>query len=315
MADPAEPSPTALRAVLDVLATANRPMGLLRDGVVVAVNPAFARLFGTDAVAPPGRALLDLIAPASLELVAELARRQSAGEELPASVCITGLTADAAELPLQLDATSVVIDGQPHALLLAARAGRRLGRRELRDSERGHLSRAVRGQYRRQVADRAETGRIVDANLAAAEFYGWPLESLRTMRITDLNMLTPEEVQAEMENARSGRRRYSPSVTAPLRRVQHVEVHSGSGGDPGRDMLFSIVHDVTERDVLEEQLRAVPADRSDRSARRRDRARLQQPADRDDEHVNRSALAKPGGGSRYGSTWMTSRHAAIALPS
>jgi PAS domain S-box-containing protein len=58
-------------------------------------------------------------------------------------------------------------------------------------------------------------GRIVDANAAAAAFYGWPLETLCTMRITDINTLSPQEVFREMEAARLEGRSVSASVTSP----------------------------------------------------------------------------------------------------
>jgi PAS domain S-box-containing protein len=35
-----------------------------------------------------------------------------------------------------------------------------------------------------------DNGRIVDANEAAAKFYGWSQEELRQMKISDINMLS-----------------------------------------------------------------------------------------------------------------------------
>lgn len=46
-----------------------------------------------------------------------------------------------------------------------------------------------------------ESGRIVEANEAAEKFYGWPKEKLLNMRIQDINMLSPEQVEAEMGKA------------------------------------------------------------------------------------------------------------------
>ena len=43
------------------------------------------------------------------------------------------------------------------------------------------------------------SGRIVDANEAAARFYGQPIESLRGMVIQDLNVLGPAEIAAERD--------------------------------------------------------------------------------------------------------------------
>ena len=99
-------------------------------------------------------------------------------------------------------------------------------------------------------------GHIVDANPAAVAFYGWPREVLCTMAITEINVLTADEVRAEMENARSLRRSYFRFRHRTARgEVRSVEVHSGPLDVEGRELLLSIIHDVTERDRLEEHLR------------------------------------------------------------
>ncbi len=99
-------------------------------------------------------------------------------------------------------------------------------------------------------------GRIVDANPAALELYGWPLEALRTMRISEINTLTADEVKAEMDDARTLRRRYFRFRHRTATGAVHaVEVHSGPVTLDGRELLLSIIHDVTERDLLEEHAR------------------------------------------------------------
>ncbi|MEW6221018.1 MAG: PAS domain S-box protein [Thermodesulfobacteriota bacterium] len=92
------------------------------------------------------------------------------------------------------------------------------------------------------------TGRIVDANPAAAVFYGWSRETLRAMTVMEINTLPPETVQAEMARAHTEERH--------LFRFQHrradgsireVEVYSGPATWEGGTVLYSIVHDVTSR--------------------------------------------------------------------
>jgi len=91
-------------------------------------------------------------------------------------------------------------------------------------------------------------GTIVDANPAAAAFYGWPRETLTRMRVTEINTLSPEEVLAEMEEARRERRNH---FEFRHRRadgsVRDVEVYSGPIRFGDRKLLYSMVHDVTER--------------------------------------------------------------------
>jgi len=93
-----------------------------------------------------------------------------------------------------------------------------------------------------------DSGRIVDVNPAGVAFYGWPRESMIQMHISALNTLSPAELQAEMQAAREARRTH---FEFRHRRadgsVRDVEVYSGPTEDGDRTLLFSIVHDITER--------------------------------------------------------------------
>ncbi len=91
-------------------------------------------------------------------------------------------------------------------------------------------------------------GRIIDANPAAEAFYGWDRSTLKTMRISDINTRTPEEISAAMERARNQdnnifyfkhRRANAPPID--------VEVYSGPITIHGRELLYSIVHDNSHR--------------------------------------------------------------------
>src|SRR5512147_2037247 len=85
-----------------------------------------------------------------------------------------------------------------------------------------------------------ESGKIIDANPAATRFYGWSLDELRNMRITDINTLSSSEVAAEMDDARTRRRDYFRFRHRTARgEVRHVEVNSGPLEVDGRELLFS----------------------------------------------------------------------------
>ncbi|MCC7536077.1 MAG: PAS domain S-box protein [Deltaproteobacteria bacterium] len=127
--------------------------------------------------------------------------------------------------------------------------------RALEESERRYREIFVHNRAVKLLIDPA-TGRIEDANPAAAEFYGWSLEQLRGMSITDINTLDAEQVSAEMSRARAEERtHFQFKHRRASGDVRDVEVFSGPIHLDGRELLFSIVHDVTERNQLEEQLR------------------------------------------------------------
>jgi PAS domain S-box-containing protein len=100
------------------------------------------------------------------------------------------------------------------------------------------------------------SGAIVDANAAASRFYGHPLETLRQMRIQEINQLPPELVAAERKAAAIEKR---CSFVFPHRlangEIRTVEVHSSPVAIRGKTLLFSIIHDITERKQAEEARR------------------------------------------------------------
>lgn len=101
-----------------------------------------------------------------------------------------------------------------------------------------------------------EEGTIVDANPAAAAFYGYTLDELKQQNIKDINILSDEEVQTELEAAKNEKRRFFHfSHRLASGDVRDVEVHSGPVDLEERRYLYSVIHDVTERNRLEAALR------------------------------------------------------------
>jgi len=100
-----------------------------------------------------------------------------------------------------------------------------------------------------------QTGRLVDANPAAAAFYGYSREQLLDMRIEELNTLPPEMAAAKRQRALDVRQNFFISVHRLAGgEVRTVEVHSSAVQVGGQPLLFSIIHDITERLLLQKQV-------------------------------------------------------------
>ncbi|HXG59291.1 MAG TPA: EAL domain-containing protein [Thermoanaerobaculia bacterium] len=100
-----------------------------------------------------------------------------------------------------------------------------------------------------------EDGAILDANPAACDFYGYSLEQLRARHIWEINTLGEERVREEMANAAVQKRNYFRfQHRLASGAIRDVEVHSSPIEAGGKRVLYSIVHDVTERKLAEEAL-------------------------------------------------------------
>ncbi|NEX63754.1 EAL domain-containing protein [Noviherbaspirillum sp. 17J57-3] len=98
--------------------------------------------------------------------------------------------------------------------------------------------------------------RIIDANRAAAAFYGYREDELRNMPITRINTHSPEEIRSEMQQAVEEKRNYFFfHHRLADGQVRNVEVHSSTIESRMGTLLFSIVFDVTKRRQAEEAQR------------------------------------------------------------
>ncbi|MBM4153104.1 MAG: PAS domain S-box protein, partial [Kiritimatiellaceae bacterium] len=93
-----------------------------------------------------------------------------------------------------------------------------------------------------------ESGFVVDANEAAVSYYGYSKSKLITMKIDEINVLSPQQVKAELELALHEERNYfifQHRLASGEERT--VEVHSWPIIFMDRQIRFSIIHDITER--------------------------------------------------------------------
>jgi PAS domain S-box-containing protein len=101
-------------------------------------------------------------------------------------------------------------------------------------------------------------GRIVDANSAAAAFYGYSAEELKSMKISRLNTLPIEQLRLEMQQALNEnvdsfffRHRLSGGE------IRDVEVYSSPMMVRGQLLLHSIIHDISDRIEADRKIRAL----------------------------------------------------------
>lgn len=99
------------------------------------------------------------------------------------------------------------------------------------------------------------TGEIVDANEAACLYYGWTKEEMTTRRISDINIVSSTELKERMNEVAAGQAKcFQFRHRLANGEIREVEVYNGRLRMGDRELLYSIVHDITSRVQAESAL-------------------------------------------------------------
>jgi diguanylate cyclase (GGDEF)-like protein/PAS domain S-box-containing protein len=100
-----------------------------------------------------------------------------------------------------------------------------------------------------------ESGAIVDVNMAACDYYGYTRDEMLALRIWDINVKGEEQVRSELARAAAaGKTYFQFRHMLSSGEIRDVEIHTGPIEVGSRKLLFSIVHDITERKRAEHAL-------------------------------------------------------------
>ena len=100
-----------------------------------------------------------------------------------------------------------------------------------------------------------DTGKIVDANAAAARYYGYTQNELTELGIYDLNRLPREKIVRDLQQAKHERAKHFFSTHyLASGKMRNVEIYSGPITVHGKSHFYSIIHDITKRKQAEEAL-------------------------------------------------------------
>lgn len=132
---------------------------------------------------------------------------------------------------------------------------RRRSEENLRQSEERYKS-LFQGNYSVMLLIDPETGEIRHANAAASRFYGWPHSELCKKNISEINTLSTQEVIEEMRKAKEEKRnQFFFKHRLANGEIHDVEIFSGPITYSDSTMIYSIVHDITERIQAEKALK------------------------------------------------------------
>ncbi len=101
-----------------------------------------------------------------------------------------------------------------------------------------------------------ETGSILDANNAALDFYKYTKKELLEINISKINTLSNAEIANELNLAKDQKRNYF-NFQHRLKTgiVKNVEVYTGPIDFKNTKVLYSIIHDISEKIAAQETLK------------------------------------------------------------
>lgn len=106
-----------------------------------------------------------------------------------------------------------------------------------------------------QLIINPDEGHIIKANQAASRFYGYPISQLINMPLSNINTLDEDEIAYEMLLARQQKRAYfNFKHRLASGEIRDVEVYSSPVQWGTMTALYSIIHDVTNEEILKKEI-------------------------------------------------------------
>lgn len=100
------------------------------------------------------------------------------------------------------------------------------------------------------------TGKIFDANKAACDFYGYEKEKLLNKKVSDINMLTKDDVKEKMSLIDTGKNdRFRLKHRLANGEIKDIEAHTGLITSQGKPLYYGIIYDISDRIKSEEALK------------------------------------------------------------
>ncbi len=224
------------------------------DGTIFYANAAAEELFGytQNEICKLGRSgIVDTTDPNLVAMLDERTRYgRSRGE-------LTFIKKDGSKFPGEIS-TNVFIDknGIMDTFMIIRDISRRKNaEKSLKESEERYHS-LFKNNHASMLLIEPNTGRIVDANPAASSFYGYSHEDLVKMNIENINNLPDYDVHSEMQKSKTFQKNnFLFRHTLANGEIRDVDVYSGPITVGGKNLLYSIIHDITHRRQMENEMK------------------------------------------------------------
>jgi PAS domain S-box-containing protein len=224
-------------------------IAISEQGKIIDFNRQFSVLFGYERDELIGKKVMDLVPEEDRELVLNNIR---SGFDKPYEH--KALKKDGSVIFIEVHGQQIQFQGHPaRATAVHDLTETKLAEETMRESEDRYRSLFNNSHSVMLVID-PDSGNIVDANPAAISYYGWSYSALTTKKISDINLLSQEQVFQEMKKAKAEERsHFNFQHQLSSGDIRDVEAYSGPIKIHGKNLLYSIIHDVTDRKHAEKE--------------------------------------------------------------
>ncbi len=221
------------------------------------VNPAWVEALGYSEKQALKHSFVELVHPDFQKLAERYSRlRLFEGTNAPGRYEIKMLTRKKEIKWFDISVTVINFEGQRASLAVLNDITKiKETEQALRESEQKFKS-LFYGNHSVMFLIDADSGRFIEANQKACEFYQYTQKEIAGMSVEDISMLKPKEIKKSLKLAIEGKQsQFTARHKLSDGQIRDIEAFSGKVKYGGKDILYSIIHDVTDRIIAEEKIR------------------------------------------------------------
>lgn len=241
----------------NVFENSDNAVFLIKNQKFELINLEFEHLFGYgfNEVCLPEFCFPSLAAPECRQEIEDGFRKMTEARNGKQRFEFTALTKDGLKKEIDASVTCTSLNGNTEiqGILRDVTHGKQV-EANLRESEKKFQTFFQNHSAVKLIID-PDTGNILEANKSASVFYGWPVEKLQQMNVSEINFLPSSEVYQSM-NIRD----LQKNTLSELRHINangevvDVEIFSSMVSYEEKEVLHLIIHDVSARKKAEQKL-------------------------------------------------------------
>ncbi len=138
--------------------------------------------------------------------------------------------------------------------IIREEAAKQIAIKKLQESEQRYKS-LFEDNYAIKLLFDPETLNIIDSNPAACNFYGWTREEFTKLRMTDINAHDENAVKKNVGATLEKKQNYLELQHKLANgEIKDVEIYAASISFSGKELIYAIIHDITDRKIVSNQL-------------------------------------------------------------